>query len=319
MGTSGGGRIQKARFEKLFYSNSDDYTRQYYDSLLIEPRYIGADLASVRAEYFGKCFSSPIMIAPLAANMANGELGSLGLAKAAAATNTLYWGSHLTDEDVAEIAAAGVSFITCSKPLADHDMVVRRIWKAEQAGATAFFIDIDHLFAKDGGWDNFADRGGEPDRFGGNAGRQSVDDLRRYAECSGLPIILKGVLSVHDALKCKEAGIAAIAVSHHHGQVHYSIPPVLAVQNIRKSVGDNYPVFVYCGIRSGIDAFKALALGADGVMIARGLMGEYASGGTEAVVKKLNSLTQELQHYMNLTSSPDLKHIDPSCIVKVTV
>lgn len=305
------------KFEKLFYSNSDDYTRKYYDSLLIEPRYVGAGLASLEVAYFGRTFSSPIMIAPIAAHMANAEAGALGLAKAAAATNTLYWGSHLTAQDLADIAAAGASFITCCKPLADHDRIVTRIREAEQAGATAFFIDIDHLFAKNGGWDNFANRGGEPDSFGGDAGKQDVEDLHRYATCSGLPIIIKGVLSPQDALKCKEAGVAAVAVSHHHGQLQYAIPPALAVQNIRKAVGRDYPLFVDCGIRSGIDAFKALALGADGVLVARGLMGDYAAAGTEGVIQKLDSLTRELRHYMNLTGSPDLKHIDPACLIKM--
>lgn len=301
---------------KLFYSNSDDYTREYYDSLLIEPRYIGSDLASTKVEYFGRIFDSPIMIAPMGVGRANPD-GAVGIARAAAETNTLFWGTHLSDEETQAIVAGGTALVTCSKPLADHEAIRERIRQAEAAGAAAFFIDIDHLFsAKTGGWDNFANRGGEPDRLGGDAGKQTVEDLSSYASCSGLPIIIKGVLSARDALACKQAGIAAIVASHHHGQVLYSVPPALAVQNIREAVGRDYTVFLDCGIKSGIDAFKALALGADGVLVGRQLLPEFAKGGAAGVVNKLNALTTELRHYMNLTGSPDTRHIDPECLIK---
>lgn len=303
---------------KLFYSNSDDYTREYYDSLLIEPRYIGSGLASTEVEYFGKKFSSPIMIAPMGVERAN-PVGAVGIAKAAVETNTLFWGTHLSDDDTAAIVAQGAALVTCSKPLADHELIRTRIKKAADAGATAFFIDIDHLFSpRTGSWDNFANRGGEPDAFGGDAGKQTVEDLSSYANCSELPIIIKGVLSARDALACKEAGIAAIVASHHHGQVLYSVPPALAVQNIRKAVGRDYTVFLDCGIRSGIDAFKALALGADGVLVGRQLLPEFANSGSEGVVNKLNALTRELRHTMNQTGSPDVRNIDPSCLIRKT-
>ena len=290
--------------QKIFYSNSDDYAREYYDSLLIEPRYVGAEEADLSVEYFGKRFSSPIMIAPMVCSA-----DAVTMAKASQKTNTLFWGAHLMDEQISTIAKMGVSVVATCKPLADHEAVKDRIRKAEELGATAFFIDIDHIFSpKTGEFEKMPE---------GQLGRQSFRTLAEYAACTKLPVLMKGILSPRDALLSKEAGIAGIVVSHHHGMLQYSVPPAYALQTIRKSVGRDYPVFIDCGIESGIDAFKALALGADGVLVARDLMPHFKEGGALGGATRLEAMNTELRYYMDITGSSTVKKIDPDVLVRM--
>ena len=284
----------------MFSSISDKYVREFYDSLLIKPRFIGSGAADTQAEFFGKKYATPIMIAPFT--------GSPVWAQAAKKAGTLFWTAHLREEDT-EAVRGTVDFVATSKPVNDSELIISRIRRAEADGAGAFFIDIDHLFTpKTGGW--YVGLDGRP------MGVQTAEMLKRYAECSSLPIILKGVLDEEDAVAAKEAGIAAVVASHHHGMVLYSIPPAMAVENIRRAVGPDYTVLVDCGIESGIDAFKALALGADGVLVCRHLLPYFAEGGAEAVANRLEEMRRELAAYMSMTGAATLDEIRADCLVR---
>lgn len=130
-----------------------------------------------------------------------------------------------------------------------------------------------------------------------------------------LPFILKGVLSEQDARKSIEAGAAAIVVSHHGGSVlDYAVPPLKILPRIAKVIDKKIPIFVDSGISRGTDVFKALALGADGVLLGRSVLAGHAVSGTEGVQKILEGTTEELRRVMNLTGSADLGHIDPELI-----
>ena len=87
-----------------------------------------------------------------------------------------------------------------------------------------------------------------------------IQAARDLAGCR-IPFIVKGILSVQDAYKCLQAGAAGIVVSHHHGIMDYALPPLKILPRIVKAVGGRMPVFVDCGIASGMDAMKALLLG----------------------------------------------------------
>ena len=102
------------------------------------------------------------------------------------------------------------------------------------------------------------------------AGSKTVEELRQIAKMAGTPFIVKGVMTVKGALKAKEAEASAIVVSNHGGRVLDQCPATAEVlEEIALAVGDSMKIFVDGGIRSGVDVFKALALGADAVIIAR--------------------------------------------------
>ena len=102
------------------------------------------------------------------------------------------------------------------------------------------------------------------------AGSKTVDELREVAEMAGVPFIIKGIMTRRGALKAKDAGAAAIVVSNHGGRVLDQCPATAEVlEDIVEAVGGRMKILVDGGLRSGVDVFKALAMGADGVLLGR--------------------------------------------------
>jgi 4-hydroxymandelate oxidase len=129
----------------------------------------------------------------------------------------------------------------------------------------------------------------------------TFDDIARFGELSGLPVVVKGVLRGDDAARCVQAGAAAVWVSTHGGR---QVDPVLAsahaLPEVVDAVGDEAEVYADGGIRSGSDALVALALGARAVFVARPVVWALATGGADGVAGVLSGLTAQLAHTMAL-------------------
>ena len=128
-----------------------------------------------------------------------------------------------------------------------------------------------------------------------------------------MPFIVKGVLSPRDAEKCLKAGCAGMVVSHHHSMIQYAVPPLMALPEILSATGGSIPVFVDCGIESGMDAYKCLALGAKAVSVGRHLM-PLLKTGVEAVSQRINEMTSELAGMMARTGVGSLDQMDSTII-----
>lgn len=139
------------------------------------------------------------------------------------------------------------------------------------------------------------------------------DEIEMFVKAAQIPFVVKGVLSVSDAVKCAEAGVAGIVVSHHHGIMNYAIPPLLALPKIVEAVGDKMKIFVDCGIESGMDVYKALALGADAVCVGRDLM-EPLRQGAAGVTKRILQLNNELKATMARTGVHSLAEMNSDVI-----
>ena len=147
------------------------------------------------------------------------------------------------------------------------------------------------------------------------AGGKSVEDLKAIAEMAGAPFIVKGVMTVKGALKAKEAGAAAIVVSNHGGRVQDQCPATAEVlPEIVKAVGGSMKIFVDGGIRSGVDIFKALALGADAVIIARPFVTAVYGGAEEGVKAYIDKLAGELADTMAMCGAFSLDEITPDMV-----
>ncbi|MBQ6322755.1 MAG: alpha-hydroxy-acid oxidizing protein [Lachnospiraceae bacterium] len=148
--------------------------------------------------------------------------------------------------------------------------------------------------------------------------RQTVDDLRAYVNATKLPFVIKGVLSVTDALKSVECGARGILVSHHHGRMPFAIPPLMVLPAICEAVRDveGFEVFVDSGIASGADVFKSLALGAKAVGVGRAMMPALLTDGTEGVVRCVTGMNQELKTLMGYTGCASLSEIRPELLWK---
>lgn len=290
-----------------YSSDSDAITRDYLDSLLLETRYIDSDVPSTRIELFGHEFDTPIMTAALS-HLHNPSDGMAVYGKGAALSNAVHWVGMGEDAELESVVATGAKSIKIIKPHADNREVFRKMEHAVKVGCIAVGMDTDHAFNSTGGYD---------DVFGLPMRPKTAGELEEFVQAAGVPFIVKGVMSPRDAEKCAKAGCAGIVVSHHHGMIQYSVPPLMALPDIISAVGDSMPVFVDCGIVSGMDAYKCLALGAKAVSVGRHLM-PLLKNGPEAVSACINEMTAELAAIMARTGVKSLDEMDPTVIHRRT-
>jgi isopentenyl diphosphate isomerase/L-lactate dehydrogenase-like FMN-dependent dehydrogenase len=289
-------------------SNSDKITRDYFDSLLIETRYLDATIPSTEMTLFGETFRTPIMTAALSHLHNTTQDGMTVYAQAAAQSGAMHWVGMGSENELEKIVATGAKTIKIIKPHADNQEVFRKIEHSVKVGCIAVGMDIDHAFNSDGGYDNV---------FGLPMKAKSTEELAEFIQAAGVPFIAKGVLSPHDAEKSLKAGCAGMVVSHHHGMVQYAVPPLMVLRDIISATGGSVPVFVDCGIESGMDAYKCLALGAKAVSVGRHLM-PLLKEGPEAVARRIEEMTAELAGVMARTGVRSLVKMDSTVIHRRT-
>lgn len=142
------------------------------------------------------------------------------------------------------------------------------------------------------------------------------DDLRWLLSATHLPVWVKGVLHAEDARQLKDAGVAGIVVSNHGGRGLDGSPASLSIlPAVRAAVGKGYPVLMDGGVRSGHDAFKALALGANAVLIGRLQLYALAVAGALGVAHLLQLLTEELHATMAQAGCATLSDITPEALL----
>lgn len=147
------------------------------------------------------------------------------------------------------------------------------------------------------------------------AGSKSVEELREIVDAAGLPFIVKGIMTVKGALKAKEAGASAIVVSNHGGRVLDQCPATAEVlEEIADAVDGSMKILVDGGIRSGTDVFKALAIGADAVIIARPFVTAVYGGGREGVESYIQKISGELADTMAMCGVASLEEISRDCV-----
>ncbi len=264
-------------------------------------------------ELFGRTWSIPFFMAPI---------GCMG-------TN---YNGYLTDEDYAEYSVGGMieSGSLAFTPDAFYDElfelqlpVIRahgglavptvkpwavpklmdRIRRAEEAGAVAVACDIDscgNLLVKKAGKAVYP---------------LSPAAMAEVVRGTRLPFIPKGIMTPEAAVRCAEAGCYGIVVSNHGGRVLEDSPaPCSMLPEIRAAVGDRLKIFVDGGIRSGLDVFKCLALGADAALIGRPYVVAAHGGGKEGVILYSQKILGELQNAMVMTGCHTLADITPDKI-----
>jgi 4-hydroxymandelate oxidase len=283
--------------------------RRYLDSLLVEMRVIDSVKPCLTTRIFGREFSSPIMM-PAFSHLnkvgKNGRKPMEEYALAAKQLRLLNWVGMEPDGEYAGIAAVDAPTVRIIKPFADHDIILEQIDFAVKHGAIAVGIDIDHIANKDGGYDVVD---GHP------LGPVMLADLKDYVKAARVPFVAKGVLSANDALKARDAGCRAVLVSHHHGRIPFGIPPTAVLPRIKDALqGSGMMIFCDCGIDTGYDAYKALALGADAVAVGRGILAPLLKEGTEGVVRKIRQMNEQLSELMLYTGIKDTASFDSSII-----
>jgi isopentenyl diphosphate isomerase/L-lactate dehydrogenase-like FMN-dependent dehydrogenase len=143
------------------------------------------------------------------------------------------------------------------------------------------------------------------------AGAKSVEELAEVIAATDKPFLVKGIMTVKGALKAQQAGSAGIVVSNHGGRVLDQCPATAEVlpEIVDALQGSGMKILVDGGIRSGTDVFKALAIGADGVLICRPFVTALYGGGAEGVKTYIAKIGGELVDAMQMCGATSLSQI----------
>lgn len=136
-------------------------------------------------------------------------------------------------------------------------------------------------------------------------------DVRWLVETMGLPVWVKGIMHPDDAVAALDAGAQGVVVSNHGGrQLGAAVSTARVLSGIVDAVAGRGPVWVDSGVRTGADVAKALALGAEAVMVGRPVARAVAAGGAEAVTRMLRRMTGEFRHAMMMLGVRDVAEFD---------
>ena len=269
--------------------------------------------ADTSVHLFGRDFALPVFAAPVGAvrlhygdKHDDNSYNALLVPSCARAGIAAFTGDG-TDPAVftaaaGTIAAAGGVGIPTVKPW-DRDTLFAKLDQAKAANPIAIAMDIDAA--------------GLPFLQGRTppAGSKTVEELREVIAYAERPFILKGIMTVRGAEKAAQAGAAAIVVSNHGGRVLDQCPATAEVlAEIVDAVGDRLTVLVDGGIRSGMDVFKALALGAKGVLIGRPFVTAVYGGEAEGAAVYVEKLRSELADTMAMCGVHSIGEISRDCV-----
>lgn len=265
--------------------------------------------------FFGKDLRIPVMAGPVGAvklhygDKYNDVQYNDILVPAAANAGIIAFTGDGTDPNVVKAATAAIKAnhgtgVPTIKPW-DIDTLQEKFRMVEESGSFAVAMDIDAA--------------GLPFLQGLTppAGSKTALELHEVIEKAGKPFIIKGVMTVKGALAAAKAGASAIIVSNHGGRVQDQTPSTAEVlEEIADAVEGRMMILVDGGIRTGVDVFKALALGADGVLIARPYVTAVYGGGEEGVKALTDKLAGELASTMKMCGVSSLEEITKDCLFK---
>lgn len=260
-------------------------------------------------ELFGQHFKYPFFAGPVGAvNLHYGDkYDDLAynniLVKACSENGIAAFTGDGTNADVMKAAAKAIGAcggmgVPTVKPW-NIDIIKEKLALCREAGSFAVAMDVDAAGLP------FLKNMTPP------AGSKTVEELAEIAQLVGVPFIVKGVMTVRGALKAKEAKAAGIVVSNHGGRVLDQCPATAEVLGdiVDALKGSGMKIFVDGGIRTGTDVFKALAIGADAVLIARPFVTSVYGGAEEGVKLYIEKVGAELADTMAMCGVHDLKSI----------
>jgi 4-hydroxymandelate oxidase len=274
--------------------------------------------------------AAPILLAPVAAQQLLHPDGEVAAARAAGAAGSVYCLSSRATTDLAAVAAGAPGPLWFQLYMAgDRDHSARVLARAAEHGFGAVVLTVDlpvpgrrerelrhgdHQLP-----DGIAltshlghELPGETKPLGGWDATLTWADVAWVQEQCGLPVLVKGVLTAPDAAAAIDAGAAAIVVSNHGGrQLDGCIPTAAALPGVVAEVAGRVPVLVDGGIRDGGDVLRALALGADAVLVGRPYAWGLATGGEAGVRAVLDALAGDLARAMALAGCPAVADITP--------
>jgi isopentenyl diphosphate isomerase/L-lactate dehydrogenase-like FMN-dependent dehydrogenase len=298
----------------------------------------------------GTQLPAPVGLAPIGTQTIVHPEGELAVARAAAAVGLPMAVSTVSGSPIEEIAAAGdgPKWFQLYWPT-NRDLAASLLSRAEQAGYMAILVTVDTFLpgwkTRDlqTAWQPFLEGTGianylsdpvfrsllaKPAEEDMQAAvgefvvqftnpRLSWSDLEFLRSRTTLPIALKGILHPDDARAAREHGMDAVVVSNHGGrQVDGAVASLDALGPIVDAVGGELEILLDSGVRSGADVVKAMALGADAVLIGRPYLWGLAAGGEDGVLAVLRTILAELDLTVGLTGHRSVSDLGPGLLVR---
>lgn len=317
-----------------------DVDRKAYDRLRLLPRRL-ADLrgGSTAIDLFGQAHATPILLAPVAYQRLahdEGELATVRAATALGITMILSTLSSVTLEEVAD-AAAGTARELGRQPVPlwfqlyfqdDRAVTLALVRRAEAAGYGAIVFTVDAAVKRAGfqlppGVEAANLRGlPSPQRQATAQGAilfataltelaPRWEDLAWLRGQTRLPLLVKGIVAPDDARIAVEQGADGIIISSHGGRVLDGMPAAIdLLPLVREAVGPSVPLLIDGGVRAGTDVVKALATGAQAVLVGRPQIHALAVAGFTGVAHMLHMLRAELELAMAQIGCRDVPMID---------
>jgi isopentenyl diphosphate isomerase/L-lactate dehydrogenase-like FMN-dependent dehydrogenase len=302
----------------------------------------------LRTTVLGTEMPAPLALAPIGVQTVVHRDGELAVARAAGAVGLTMAVSTVSGSPLEEVAAASESpkWFQLYWPR-DRELAASLVARAERAGYTAIVVTLDTFLPGwkprdlQGAWQPFLDGIGianytsdpvfrallerPPDEDPQGAIGQFVfqfsnpslswNDLEFLRSRTTLPIALKGILHPADARMAREHGIEGVVVSNHGGrQIDGAIASLDALPPIAEAVGGDLDVLLDSGVRSGADVVKALALGADAVLLGRPYLWGLAIGGEAGVLAVLRAVLAELDLTLGLSGHGSPRELDPGLL-----
>lgn len=311
--------------------------RSAFDRIQLRTRVLsGIGYPDTSTTFLGVPLSYPVLTAPFGCDRLFHPEGHRAVARAnesfGVASIVPEFGSFPFEEIRA--AAPGAAAICQLHPIGSRANVVHMLERAEEAGFSAVCLTVD---CPSPGWRerNMRNRfnpdldvvaGNYPPEAGGpgvlfDPMMDPAAHIWTWEEvadaCSevALPFMAKGVLTAEDARAAADAGAAAVLVSNHGGRQLDGAPPSIEqLPEIAAEVGGEIGIVLDSGVRSGGDIIKALALGADAVVIGRTAAMGLTVGGEEGMYRVHELLHDELVNLMRLVGRPDIASLDATLL-----
>jgi 4-hydroxymandelate oxidase len=309
--------------------------RAALDSVSLVPRVLaGVKKSDTSAQLLGTSAALPLAVAPMAYQRLLHPEGELAAAQGALAAQVPFVVSTISSHSLEEIAEVGATLWFQLYWLHDRGRVVELIRRAEQVGCQALMVTVDvpimgrrlrdlrNEFTLPS-WIRSANL--EPDgpsaAHSGRPNESAVaahtkiafdstfgwSDLEWIREQTRLPLVIKGILDARDAEQAVRLGVDAVVVSNHGGRQLDGAPAsITALPWVVEAVDGQCQVLMDSGVRSGTDILRALALGADGVLIGRPVLWGLSTSGAQGVTQVLSILRTELEEALLLAGCADL-------------
>lgn len=332
------GSMSKMAYEFVASGAADEFTvkwnREALDKVKIQTNVLNdVTKLDTKVSLFGTELAYPILIAPTAFHKLMHPEGEIATARGAGAASAVYCVSSFTTTPIEEIAKVATQPLWFQLYVVDDRTFVKDlVQKVEAQGCRALCITVDTPVS------------GSRDRQQ-KAKFKLPDDLKPpymidtafaakgqaltfkkpltwkdiewFKSITKLPVLLKGILNPEDAERAIQAGASGIIVSNHSGRNLDTVPATIEVlPHIAQKVNKRIPVLMDGGIRRGTDVLKAIALGANAVLVGKPICFGLACGGAEGVTKVLTILRKEFEFAMALSGRTSIASIDSSVIWK---